>query len=341
VGLREEVEKRRRAAAEEPFGFTPAGAGHEVVGGSGNVYRVLPDLTGLPATCDCPDFRSGRAGTCKHVEAVRLHVAGRKPSVWPRNQVRAAPGLAPAGPAVPPGPAAAPSAGPEVLVFDLETQRAFDEVAGRRADLLGLSLGVVYSYRDDAFTTYFEDDAPSLIERLKAAALVVGFNHKRFDLEVLRPYPGGAALGGVRSFDLLEDLHRRLGHRVGLDGCARATLGAAKSGHGLEAIAWFRAGRFEELERYCRDDVRLTRDLFDHGRRQGFVVIERRDGRGGFGPFRVPVDWARAWPAAVRPEAAAAGMASGAGVAAAAAPGMATGRPEAPPGGAGPVAIRR
>lgn len=294
MALREEIEKRRRAAAEEPFAFTPAGPGYEVQGGSGNVYRVLPDLTGLPSSCDCPDFRSRRAGTCKHVEAVRLHVAGRKESLLPRNEARATPGLEPA-PSAPSRGTSGPGGG-EVVVFDLETQRAFDDVAGRRADLLGLSLGVVYSYRDDAFTTYYEDDAEALVRRLLAASLVVGFNHKRFDLEVLRPYAGGADLGRVRSLDLLEELHRRLGHRVGLDGCCRATLGAHKSGHGLEAITWFREGRFEELERYCRDDVRLTRDLFDHGRHRGFVVIERRDGRGGLVPHQVPVDWARAWP---------------------------------------------
>ncbi len=287
MALREEIEKRRRAAAEEPFGFTPAGAGYEVQGGSGNVYRVLPDLTGLPATCDCPDFRSRRAGTCKHVEAVRLHLAGQKPSVAMRNEVRA----------VPPSVEPSPAPGGELLVFDLETQRAFDDVAGRRTELLGLSLGVVYSYRDDAFTTYFEDDAERLVARLLAASLVVGFNHKRFDLEVLRPYAGNADLGRVRSLDLLEELQRRLGHRVGLDGCARATLGAAKSGHGLEAIEWFRQGRWEELERYCRDDVRLTRDLFDHGRSRGYVVVEKRDGRGGYRDQRVAVDWSRAWPA--------------------------------------------
>ena len=77
MALREEIEKRRRAAAEEPFAFTAAGAAYEVQGGSGNVYRVLPDLTGLPASCVCPDFRSRRAGTCKHVEAVKLFVDGK------------------------------------------------------------------------------------------------------------------------------------------------------------------------------------------------------------------------------------------------------------------------
>jgi DEAD/DEAH box helicase domain-containing protein len=283
---REEIERRRRAAEEEPFSFTPEGAGFEVRGASGNVHRVLPDLTGLPSSCDCPDFRTGKVGTCKHVEAVRLHVAGKKPSVALRNEVRAA-------------PAVAAGKGPEILVFDLETRRSFAEVAGRRADRLGLSLAVVYSYRDDAFTTYFEDQAGELVARLLGAALVVGFNHKRFDLAVLAPYAGGADLGRVRSFDLLEDLQRRLGHRVALDGCCRATLGAAKSGHGLEAIEWFREGRLEELERYCRDDVRLTRDLFDHGREKGFVVVEKRDAAGGMRDQRLEVDWARAWPADV------------------------------------------
>jgi len=179
----------------------------------------------------------------------------------------------------------------EVLVLDLETQRAFDEVEGRRPDLLGLSLGVVWSYQREEFSTYLEADAAALVERLLAAERVIGFNHRHFDLEVLRPYAGARGVDGVATFDLLLDLEARLGHRVSLESCCRATLGTRKAGDGLLAIEWFRQGRFAELEHYCREDVRLTRDLFDHGRAHGQIKVRKRSPEGTWYDAAVPVDW--------------------------------------------------
>lgn len=178
----------------------------------------------------------------------------------------------------------------EVLVLDLETQRAFAEVDGR-IDRLGVSLAVVWSYQREEFTTYFEADAAQLLDRLFAAALVVGFNHERFDLEVLRPYAAGRPVETIRTFDLLPDLERRLGHRVSLESCCRATFGTSKAGDGLRAIEWFRAGRLEELEHYCREDVRLTRDLFDHGRATGAIAVRKKDRSGSWYTATVPVQW--------------------------------------------------
>lgn len=277
----DEVEKRRLAAEQEPFAFSEAERnGVRVRSGSGNTYLVLPDLLGNLATCSCPDFRTAGLGTCKHVEAARLFRAGRKPSVEP-------PPRRPRGST---GIRFVPRGG-EVLVLDLETQRAFDEVPDRRADRLGLSVAVVWSYQEAAFTTYWEQDAQALLERLLAANLVIGFDHRKFDLEVLRPYAGERHVEEVRCFDLLEDLHTLLGHRVSLDNCCRTTLGITKSGHGLQAIAWWRERRLDLLEHYCRDDVRLTRDLFDRGRTEGAIRFERRDRNGVSRPATVSVSW--------------------------------------------------
>lgn len=287
----DEVAKRRNAAREEPFAFETAERnGIKVRSGSGNEYLVLPDLLGNPASCSCPDFRTAKLGTCKHVEATKLFRSGAKRSVEPppRRASHAIPGIA------------FEPRGGEVLVLDLETQKAFDELPERRADGLGLSVGVVWSYQERSFSTYWEADAAALIDRLLAADLVVGFNHKRFDLEVLRPYAPNEPMEAVRCFDLLEDLHQRLGHRVGLDACCAATLQARKSGHGLQAITWYRQGRLDLLEHYCQEDVRLTRDLFDYGRVHGSIRFERRDSRGFPEVRSVDVSWqAQGLPAPV------------------------------------------
>jgi hypothetical protein len=85
----------------------------------------------------------------------------------------------------------------------------------------------------------------------------------------------------------MEDLERMLGHRVSLDSCAEATLGQKKSGHGLEAIQWYRQGKFELLTKYCLDDVRLTRDLYLYGKEHGQIFFISKDGS----RRAVPVTW--------------------------------------------------
>jgi hypothetical protein len=45
------------------------------------------------------------------------------------------------------------------------------------------------------------------------------------------------------SFDVLEELHKLLGHRVKLDQLAKDTLGKSKSADGVEAVGWWRAIR--------------------------------------------------------------------------------------------------
>jgi DEAD/DEAH box helicase domain-containing protein len=87
----------------------------------------------------------------------------------------------------------------------------------------------------------------------------------------------------------MEDIYNKLGFRIGLDALAAATLGPAarKSADGLAAIRWFREGKIDQLIAYCRDDVAITKQLFEAGRDQGFVQYVDRDGR----TKRVHVMW--------------------------------------------------
>ena len=67
----------------------------------------------------------------------------------------------------------------------------------------------------------------------------------------------------------------------------QATLGAAKTADGLQALAWFREGRLDLIEKYCIDDVRLTRDLYLYGKRNRNVLVSRFSGK----PIKVDVAW--------------------------------------------------
>lgn len=158
-----------------------------------------------------------------------------------------------------------------VVVFDLETQRGFDEVGGREhVGRLGLSLAVLYHYSTDSFRTYFEKDSSALVADLRAARLVVGFNITSFDFTVLQPYTQ-EDLRTLATLDIMRDVTRKLGHRVALNSLVAATLGHRKIADGLMALEWFRRGEFGKIEEYCREDVRLTRDLYEYGQKEGFI----------------------------------------------------------------------
>ena len=173
------------------------------------------------------------------------------------------------------------------IFFDLETQKSIQEVGGREnIKLLRVSVAVTFSTTANAFKSYTEKDVPALIADLKAADRVIGFNLKQFDYTVLKYY-SAERLNDLPTLDLMEDLYNKLGFRIGLDALAEATLGAKKSADGLLAIRWFREGKLDQLISYCRDDVEITKRLFEAGRDHGFVQYFDRDGR----TKRVAVAW--------------------------------------------------
>ena len=149
------------------------------------------------------------------------------------------------------------------IVLDLETQKDFAEVGGRNGyHKLRVSLCVIYSYEQDEYLCFDEKNLTKLGEILQAADLIIGYNIKQFDFQVLQPY-FNFSLENVPALDMLEEVEKVLGHRIRLEAIAQATLGAGKSGSGLHAIQLWRQGRIEELKSYCQNDVKLTRELYD------------------------------------------------------------------------------
>ena len=175
----------------------------------------------------------------------------------------------------------------KVVVFDLETQRSFAEVGGRsQFDKLGVSVGVAYRYDRDEYLVVTEDRVRELIDLLCDADLVVGYNIRGFDYEVLRAYTD-SDLQRLPTFDIMFDLEERLGFRPKLDSVASATLGVGKSADGLQALEWWRLGEVDKIIEYCQEDVRVTRDLYDFGKRNRWVLVSRFGGK----PRKVEVDW--------------------------------------------------
>ena len=181
-----------------------------------------------------------------------------------------------------------PVAGHRILFFDLETQKLAQDVGGwGNTHLMRVSLAVLFDTVEDRFFTFHEDRIDDLISHLEKAKLVVGFNVKRFDYRVLSAYTRKNLLK-LPTFDILEDIHQRLGFRVGLDHLAKETLNLNKSADGLKAVEWFREGQMEKLEKYCSQDVALTRDLFSYGTTNGHLLYKKK---GIDAKLRLLVDW--------------------------------------------------
>jgi DEAD/DEAH box helicase domain-containing protein len=174
-----------------------------------------------------------------------------------------------------------------VIFFDLETQRSAAEVGGwHNAHLMRMALAVIYDTQTEQFETFFERDVHRLIERLGEADLVVGFNVISFDYAVLRGYTD-ADLSTLPTFDMLAAIHQRLGYRLALGHLAEETLGASKGGDGLQSLAWWKEGRVDEIERYCRQDVSLLVDLLRHASEHGHLCFRTKRGD----RVRLPAAW--------------------------------------------------
>ncbi len=172
-------------------------------------------------------------------------------------------------------------------VFDLETQRSAAEVGGwHRADLMKISCAVLYDSKQDRFIDFMENQVDRFIERLQTYDLIIGFNIKRFDYQVLRGY-SDFNFQNLKNLDILEEVKNYLDFRLSLAHLASATLGESKSADGLQALRWWQEGRILEIIKYCRQDVKITHDLYCYGKEKGFLIYMDRNNK----KMRIPVDW--------------------------------------------------
>jgi hypothetical protein len=114
----------------------------------------------------------------------------------------------------------------EIVYFDLETQRTANDAGGwmRKGDMR-MSVGVIFSTRTGRYEVFSEARVHDLIDRLRRADLIVGFNLLNFDYHVLMGYTVLDLCAELSTVDLMLDMEQRLGHRLALDAIAQATLG--------------------------------------------------------------------------------------------------------------------
>ena len=172
-------------------------------------------------------------------------------------------------------------------VLDIETRRSAKEVGGwHKAERMGVSVAVLYDSEKDKFFEYEEEQVHNMVEHLLKFELIVGFNIERFDYKVL---------SGIHAFnykslptlDLLTKINEKLGYRVKLDNIAQATISAAKSADGLQALDWWKEGRIDLITEYCKQDVAVTRDIYLFGKKNGYILFKNKENK----KIQILVNW--------------------------------------------------
>lgn len=161
------------------------------------------------------------------------------------------------------------------IVFDLETKNTFDEAGSPDPAALDISIVGIYDYATDKYECFEENELAKLWPYFEKADMIIGYNSDHFDIPILNKYYPGD-LTQLKSIDLMQEIKKNLGKRIGLGSIAESTLGYGKSGHGLDAIYWWKNGEIEKIKKYCLDDVRVTKELYEYMRDN--KKVKYRDG---------------------------------------------------------------
>ncbi|HEU4677284.1 MAG TPA: ribonuclease H-like domain-containing protein [Candidatus Paceibacterota bacterium] len=170
------------------------------------------------------------------------------------------------------------------VVFDLETQNIFSDVGSNDPSDLDVSVGSAYDSGTDTYTTVTVDELHKLWPIFEQADLLVGYNSDHFDIPLLNKYYPGD-LTTIKSVDLCSAVKDSLGKRLRLDSLAQATLGSKKSGNGLMAIKWWREGDIASIKKYCEQDVKITKGIFEYALQNGKLLY-----KDGHRKKEIPID---------------------------------------------------
>lgn len=149
------------------------------------------------------------------------------------------------------------------LFFDIETRNIFDDVGKADPTLLDISLVGAYDSETGEYSSYLQEELPKLWPLIEKADVLITFNGDHFDIPLLNKYYQGD-LSKIKSLDLMVEIQKSLGRRIGLGAIAQATLGVGKSANGLEAVKWWKEGNIDDIRKYCLQDVKVTKEVYEY-----------------------------------------------------------------------------
>ena len=147
------------------------------------------------------------------------------------------------------------------IVFDIETIGDISDYSKLKVTVISL-----YRYETDTYESYVESELGKVWPLFEHVDRLIGYNSDHFDLPVLNNYYLGN-LSEFPSLDLLKKIKESLGIRLKLKDVAEATLdNVTKSADGLQAMQWFKEGKIDEIKKYCEQDVKVTKELYEFGK---------------------------------------------------------------------------
>lgn len=149
------------------------------------------------------------------------------------------------------------------IVFDIETRNFFGEVGSADPAALDISIVGVYDSENDSYTSYSQEELKDLWPIFERTDMIIGFYSENFDLPLLNKYYPGD-LSKIKHLDILKEIRKQYGRGMKLDQLAAGTLGLRKGGDGFDAVRWWRTGEIDKIRKYCLEDVRITKEIYDY-----------------------------------------------------------------------------
>lgn len=147
----------------------------------------------------------------------------------------------------------------KIVVFDIETQNGL----GNFRDFSNVKISVLCAIdQNNQEYIFWENELDKFVDFIVDADIIVGFNSLGFDVPILQNY-SAINLKKLPHYDIMDEFKKIAGHRIKLEDLAQNTLGEGKSGSGLDALRYWSEGKLDELAKYCLDDVKVTKKLFD------------------------------------------------------------------------------
>ena len=150
---------------------------------------------------------------------------------------------------------------PRVIYLGIRTEKSAAEVGGwSKVDQMGLKDALIYDTATQKFHHYTKSNVSDLISTLQTADLVVGFNQTKFDYNVLSTYTD-INLETLPNFDMLDKIEQTLNFRVSRDNLTQNTFSGSKN---------------EKVYPNVADRVEITKKLFAHACREGYLLYENK-----------------------------------------------------------------
>lgn len=167
------------------------------------------------------------------------------------------------------------------IYLSLTTQKSAEDVGGwQHKHLLGLGVAVTYDTQDKHYRVYTTETVEALLASLRQADLVIGFNLRDFDYQVLQPH-AATPLATLPTLAILDEVQKNLGFRLSLSHLVHETLGIDRPDDSRRTLDWFREGERDRIAQHCRRDVELLRALVQHGTTTGSLLYRDHSGKRG------------------------------------------------------------